>query len=378
MQASHSPDSNGEIVVKFVSKGGLLETADVWRRQLPADAPVWGKCHFIFDPDAHQYDWLVAYDDLPPDTSGSRPHTRRVEHLTCPREHTLLITAEPSSIKVYGSDFLGQFGHVLTSQEPWAIRHPPWAIRHPHAIFSQPALRWYYGVPYGDDHATLLSYETIKADSPLEKNRLISTVTSSKKMRYTLHHSRYRFIQSLKATIPDLEIFGHGVRPIVDKAEALNDFRYHVAIENHICRHHWTEKLSDAFLGCTLPFYSGAPNAADYFPAKSFIPIDINDIDGSINTIKTAINNGEYEKRLPYILEARQLILDKYNIFSELDRLIRKLHDPERSIQANQTIRSRHAVRRNLRGYSRYLLERTAMQWNRIHSRRKPQSVPKR
>ncbi|MEZ6050382.1 MAG: hypothetical protein R3C02_03185 [Planctomycetaceae bacterium] len=45
----------------------------------------------------------------------------------------------------------------------------------------------------------------------------------------------------------------------------VSDYRYHVAVENHIAEHHWTEKLADAFLGATLPFYFGCPNASDYF-----------------------------------------------------------------------------------------------------------------
>ena len=51
----------------------------------------------------------------------------------------------------------------------------------------------------------------------------------------------------------------------------------HIAVENHIAPHHWTEKLSDSFLGYCLPFYIGCPNAADYFPEQSFIGLDIED-----------------------------------------------------------------------------------------------------
>jgi hypothetical protein len=32
----------------------------------------------------------------------------------------------------------------------------------------------------------------------------------------------------------DFNVFGRGIRPITDKAEAMDSFRYHVAIENHI------------------------------------------------------------------------------------------------------------------------------------------------
>ena len=54
------------------------------------------------------------------------------------------------------------------------------------------------------------------------------------------------------------------------------------------------EKLSDAFLGATLLFYFGCPNAGDYFPEESFIPIDINDVEGASGTIKRAICEKEY------------------------------------------------------------------------------------
>ena len=83
---------------------------------------------------------------------------------------------------------------------------------------------------------------------------------------------------------------------IEQKADALDPYRYHLAVENYIGPHYWTEKLADAFLGYTLPFYCGAPNAADYFPEESFIPIDINNFDGALETIRRAIADKEYEK----------------------------------------------------------------------------------
>ena len=44
--------------------------------------------------------------------------------------------------------------------------------------------------------------------------------------------------------------------------------------------------LPDAFLGYTLPFYHGCPNANEYFPPESFIPIDINDLDRTADIIR--------------------------------------------------------------------------------------------
>ena len=64
-----------------------------------------------------------------------------------------------------------------------------------------------------------------------------------------------------------------------DKAEALSPFRYHPAVEKCRVAPHPTspEKLTDCFLGRCLRPGVGAPNAADYFPEDSFIPLDIDD-----------------------------------------------------------------------------------------------------
>jgi hypothetical protein len=284
-------------------------------RQFPQGQPSWGGCDFIFDPDCDDYDWLVIYGDLP----SSHP----IETLACPRRQTLLVTTEPSSIKAYGNDFTAQFGAVLTSQAEWALPHAD-------RIFSQPALQWYYGL--GSNH--LRSYDDMTTSPPLLKSRSISTVCSSKQMRHTLHRRRYRFTQAIKEQIPEMEIFGLGVRPIDDKAEALDPYRYHLVIENFIGPHHWTEKLADVFLGAALPFYCGCPNAAEYFPPESFIPLDIDDVAGSARRIRQAIADDEYSKRLPAILEARHLVLERYNLFAVLAREIESRTPLQRSVPA--------------------------------------------
>jgi hypothetical protein len=300
------------IQVKFVARGFGVEDA-IWRRQFPGGLPVWDECEFLLDPAAPSYDWLVVYDDLPP--RGGESFSKRREPLACPRSRTLLITTEPSSIKFYGRRYVAQFGHVLSSQEPHAIRHP-------NLIHSQPALRWFYGL----GTKRLRTWDELQADPPLQKSRVISTVCSSKSQRHTLHHRRVHFTRELQALLPGLEVFGHGVRDMDDKAEALDDFRYHVAVENHLAPHHWTEKLADAFLGCTLPFYFGCPNVANYFPAESYIPIDIRQPRETASVIRNAIENDEHTRRLPAIMEARRLVLERYNLPAVVSRIIQDRH----------------------------------------------------
>lgn len=313
------------IRVKFISTSIQDK---LWKRQFPNNNPVWGHCIFFFELDESNYDWLVVYNDLP-------RLPGYVEKLKCHSSDTMLITTEPSSIKAYGSHFLSQFGHVLTSQ-------PEWALSHQGRIFSQPALHWFYGL--GRDR--IISYDTLNSSPPLNKTKQLSTVCSSKRQRHTLHNKRYNFTQELKKRIPALDIYGHGVKAMDDKAESLDDYRYHIAIENYIGEHHWTEKLSDAFLGCTLPFYCGCPNAADYFPEESFIPINLNDVDGATEVILKAVRDGEYERRLPYILEARKRVLEQYNIFSVLSREIEARGVMSEPRSGDGTILSRHLLRK--------------------------------
>ena len=117
-------------------------------------------------------------------------------------------------------------------------------------------------------------------------------------------------------------------------------------IENFVGTHHWTEKLADPFLGLTLPFYCGCPNAADYFPPEGFIAVDINDPQSALRTITQAIANNEYEKHLPYLHEARRRVMYEYNFFAVVAREIRKRHDPQLRPSEPQTIYSRHALRK--------------------------------
>nr|WP_238991299.1 glycosyltransferase family 10 [Rariglobus hedericola] len=321
--------------MKFLTKNPKADVSVEWSRFLPGGNPVLGGCHFLFDRNERNYDWLVVYDDMP-SVAGER-FTLWRESLACPRENTLLITTEPSTIKVYGKGFLRQFGHVLTSQEPWAIRHPG-------AIFSQTGLIWFYG---GEtEHA---NYDYISNHSPDAKQRDISTVCSSKQQRHTLHHDRFEFTRKFKEVYPDLDVFGHGVRFIADKAEALDPYRYHIAIENHVYRHHWTEKLSDCFLGLTLPFYHGCPNAADYFPEESFIPINIHNFEETSERIKQAIKDREFEKRLPALREARRLVLEEYCLFPLVSRLVRERTATtpiSQQLSKSPVLLSRHAWRK--------------------------------
>lgn len=320
---------HSSIRVKFVARGISTTQHAGWLRMFPSRIPQWGRCVFLFDPEETAYDWLVVYNDL--------PRKNRLA-LHCLQQNTLFITSEPSSISTYGRNFLDQFGYVLTGQEDWAITHPG-------KIHSQPALRWFYGDSIQREN--MLDYDFMIAHPPKQKARCISTVCSTKAQRHTMHYQRIRFVEKTLAALPELEWFGRGIREMDDKSEALDNYRYHIAIENHVCDHWWTEKLSDAFLGLTLPFYFGAPNAAAYFPEDSFIPINIFNFEESFSTMKDAIANHEYEKRLPAIREARRRVLQQYNPFAVISGLIEERYSPSGRASPGNYIYTRRALRRH-------------------------------
>ena len=305
-----------------------------WARYFPAGDGRWGDCQFLFERDARDYDWLAAYDDIPPQPDGRRDEAR--EALACPAANTLLVTTEPSSIKAYGRGFAAQFGHVLTTQ-------PDWALPHPRRHFQQAANHWFYGSGAG----TWMSRDELLAGpAPNMKTAAISTVYSSKRQWHTHHAQRFAFIAAMRERLPEMALFGRGATPMDDKAEALAPYRYHLAVENHIAPHHITEKLTDAFLGRCLPFYAGAPNAADYFPAESFIPVNIHDPEGAAKTIRSAIANNAWSQRLPDIDEARRRTLEEQHLFAVAARIIEQpTSDPPAAAQAGRVILSRHAWR---------------------------------
>ncbi len=292
-----NPSRNQKIRVKLIHRG---RPGTLCIPQFPNKKSHWGDCEFIFTLEERNYDWLVVIDDI------SREISAPPENLACADQHTLLVTTEPPTITRYGRAFTGQFAHVLTSQDEQSLPHP-------NRIHSHTGNLWFNG------H----DFDEIQKIDFYEKSANVSTVCSSKRQKHTIHNDRYEFTQRLKQQLPQLEIFGHGVHFIEHKYEALDRYRFHLAIENHVATHHWTEKLADPFLSGAIPIYYGCPNIGDYFPSDSYLPIDINKPDEALHSIKELISDSNnYKQRLDALKEAQRLILYEYNLMAMLTKFI--------------------------------------------------------
>ena len=261
----------------------------------------------------------------------------RRETLACPRENTLLITQEPSAIKIYGPKFLAQYGHVLSAQPGRAIAH------HNHILQVSP-IRWFYGRPLDDNDHNYVTLDSLIQRPIPQKKRNISTVCSDKQMTKTLK-ARYDFTTLLNENLGEnFDWFGRGIRPINDKSEAMDAYRYHVAIENHIFSHYWTEKIADSFLAYCLPFYYGPSNISDYFDPKSYVPIDIFKPEEALEIIEKTLKDDLYKTRFPAIQAAREKVLYDYNLMTVAARIATSRHQ-EKKKQARAKILGRHAFR---------------------------------
>ena len=258
---------------------------------------------FVFDIACENYDWLVVYESMPEDSGGTI--VNGAERLACPKERTIFCTWEPTSIKCYSKAFTRQFGHLLSNR-------PPEAEQHPHYHLGRGYFFWFNNRTLEENRTTVIP----------EKTKTISTVCSAKQMRGTRHFERYRLMCELKNKVPAFEWFGRGVRETEKKSDALDPYKYHVAVENHIAPDFWTEKIADALLCECLPFYAGDPNLGTVLPPQSFIPIPIDDPDKAAEIINSAIAGNEYEKRKPAILEAKRMLLEKYNFFAQVVAII--------------------------------------------------------
>lgn len=275
-------------------------------RQTPTESGKWGECLFyVNNIDIKECDYWFIYDGL-----------TKEEAVSCSPENIFFITGEPVSVKTYNKTFLKQFSTIITSQQ---------GIKHKNIIFQQESLPWHVGRKVNNEKNISFShnYDELKAISYFNKIKLLSLIVSNKDMT-SGHKKRLDFIKKIREHFGDkVDIFGRGIQSIEDKWDAIEPYKYHIVLENSVTPHYWTEKLSDAYLGGAYPLYYGAPNIYEYFSSNALTLLDINDPALAIKTIERVINEDLYEKSRLDIMNARNLVLDQYNLFPNICNLVK-------------------------------------------------------
>ena len=283
----------------FTTAGDVL-----FLKQFPGFSNMYGGFEFSFGT------------EVPTDCSVLIVHTRASYSIPTwlPRERTVFFAGEPDVIHPYSTSFLNQFGLVFSTTDKELETN---LIRHPSCYI------WYAGfdMTAPRTQANLLGYDWFCKLSCPPKLDKISIVTSTKTFTQ-YHQKRLKFIRALVDLIPDhIELFGHGHKSVGDKKDVLLPYSYHLALENGEGRDVWTEKLSDPYLCWSFPFYAGCTNVSDYFPSESFYTVDLEYPEISAAEMVRLMENGHWHSAYPAIEEARNRVMQEYNIANVLVKI---------------------------------------------------------
>ncbi|MEB3354480.1 MAG: glycosyltransferase family 10 [Cyanobacteriota bacterium] len=278
------------------------ELSQLLLRQTPGHSGLWGDCQFYVNEPVDQCDWwFICHESALKDRQEAR----------CDPAHLVYVSMEPNECAY--QKFYNQFSKLVICSQ---------GFRHPSIIYRN-GITWWAGISVGFENGHHFSPEAnYDYDSlndlapPLQKLDRISIITSNKDF-LPGHRQRLAFIERLKKSeIADrIDVYGGGHNPIADKMDAILPYKYHIALENTVLDHYWTEKIGDAFLGYAVPFYHGCKNISSYFPHDSLLELDI-DSSQAIPQIKAALDQDLHSQRLHAINAARKRVLNDYNLFA--------------------------------------------------------------
>lgn len=278
------------------------EVGDLLLRQSPFRSGRWLGCEFYINKPIDKCDWWVICH---------RSSLRKIETELCDPDHIIFLSMEPFESGV-PKDFFEQFSALVLTDT--AIQH--------RKVFFKNAITWWAGIEvrFDNGHKFLptVNYDYNKFQVmpwPKKINR-ISVITSNNS-HLSGHKKRLDFIDKLRMhpVSQHIDFYGGGHRPVLDKLDGLLQYKYHLVLENCSIPNFWSEKIADPFLAFCFPIYYGCPNINDYFPNKSLLVVDIDDFDATVQTLEFAIASDLYSERRQHIIEARELVLTKYNIF---------------------------------------------------------------
>ena len=187
--------------------------------------------------------------------------------------------------------------------------------------------KWWY--PNKSSGGINKTYDELLAEEspPYDKDRLLSCVQSNK-ISTEGHQLRYNFLLDFISNKPDLiDLYGainfsNKELKDNDKFYALSNYKYCLAFDNQdTIKNFFGTQFTDSILYWTVPIYWGGADLNRFFPEDSFIQIDIRKPE-ELNRVIEIVQNDDYESRIPAIKEARELILNKYNMWPMINEII--------------------------------------------------------
>ena len=162
----------------------------------------------------------------------------------------------------------------------------------------------------------------------------ISCILSNKEMCYG-HARRRKFVFEMMTRKRDfLDLYGSIIcnnKTLAndDKRNGLLNYKYHLAFDNQdTLKDFFGTQFTDAILSWTLPIFWGGGQLNKYLPEGSYETFDVDNYD-EIDRIVSIVENDDYDERIPALKEARDLILNKYNMWPTIKGAIDSLEYDE-------------------------------------------------
>lgn len=246
------------------------------------------------------------------------------------KEKSFLLHIEPPSyinkLGLSSINTLNKFNKVYTS-DPYLIEK-----NDDRYVASAPFVHWHLG---SNSHINkvkskyLIDYDFL-LDASYPKKTINLSALNSNLINIEGHINRAKFLEKLCKTGYHFNLYGGSkwaeFKQYIDNAPngkwfPFSKSRYILVIENEKAPFYWSEKLADAILCYATPIYYGCTNISDFFPVGSYYPIDIKRTD-AVEEIISIVESDFHEKNLENLFKARNLIFEKHNMFSFMNRVI--------------------------------------------------------
>jgi len=168
-----------------------------------------------------------------------------------------------------------------------------------------------------------------------EKSKIISSICSSKYFDEG-HIKRIDFLKFIESKNElSIDIYNYdnnhnfknykgALHPYKDKSKGIFPYKYYFMVENNFEKDFITEKVWEPIIGESLLFYYGCPNLSNYINKLAYIQLDLEDFEGSYKIIMDSIKNNLWEERISIIREEKYKILNYYNFYATIERIICK------------------------------------------------------
>ena len=228
---------------------------------------------------------------------------------------------------------------IIFQMEPWCYGQDqgwgvktwgPWAKPNPSKFLRVRSHDKFVNNCFWQLKTTYSEFKTLK----IEKTKVISSICSSKYFDpgHILRIDFLKFLETKNDPLIQVDIYNtdnnhnfknyKGPHPPGDKDVGILPYKYYFMPENNAEYNFVTEKMWESLLCECLCFYWGAPNISEIIDPRAFILLDLNDFEKSFQTIRNAILNDEWSKRLKYIKREKRKVLKYHNFFPTLERII--------------------------------------------------------